>query len=146
MASWAEAVHVSGRTQGLFVMTDPLYSQPAGYRVSQPASDKTTVIVVYALYLAGFVTAGLTTIVGLVMCYVLWGGASEIARSHYEFLRRTFWFGLLWSAIGWGLFIVGLPLSLILIGIPLLLLAKLVWVVALVWYAVRCIVGLIAAI
>jgi uncharacterized membrane protein len=127
-------------------MTDPLYRHPAvGYDLS-PASDKTTVIVVYALYLAGFLTAGLTTLIGVVMTYVLWGGASDIARSHYDFLRRTFWLGLLWSGVGWVLFIVGLPLTLILIGIPMLLLAKLVWVLAAVWYGVRCIVGLLAAI
>ena len=125
-------------------MSDPLLRQPAGYAMA-PASDKTTVMVVYALYLAGYVTAGLTTLVGLVVTYVLRGQASDIARSHYRFLARTFWLGMLWAAVGWMLFIVGLPLSLILIGIPLLVLAKLVWVVAAIWYGVRCVVGLLAA-
>ena len=127
-------------------MTDPLYRQPAGaYAAATAASDKTTVIVVYALYLAGFVTAGLTTLVGLVMTYVLRGEASEIGRTHYVFLARTFWKGLLFSAVGWVLLILGLPLSFILIGIPLILAAKLVWVLALVWYGARCVLGLLAA-
>jgi uncharacterized membrane protein len=127
-------------------MSDPIYRQPPGAYAVAPSSDKTTVIVVYALYLAGYITAGMTTLIALVMTYVLWSGASEIARSHYEFLRRTFWFGLLWSVIGWGLFIVGLPLSIILIGVPLLILAKIVWVAAAIWYGVRCVVGLLAAV
>ncbi len=126
-------------------MTDPLYRPAgAGYAMA-PASDKATVIVVYSLYLAGFLTAGLTTLVGLVMTYVLRGEASNIARSHYVLLARTFWKGLLFSMIGWALFIVGLPLSFILIGIPLLLAAKLVWVLAIVWYGARCVLGLLAA-
>ena len=127
-------------------MTDPLYRQPAGAYAISPASDKTTVIVVYALYLGGFLSAGLTTLVGLVMTYVLRGEASDIARTHYVFLARTFWKGLLFSAIGWALLIVGLPLSFILIGIPLLIAAKLVWVLAIVWYGARCVMGLLAAV
>ena len=125
-------------------MSDPLFRQPTGVAMA-PASDKTMVLVVYGLYLAGFLTAGLTTLVGLVMTYVLRGQASEVALSHYLFLARTFWIGLLWSVIGWGLFIVGLPLSFILIGIPLILAAKLVFVLAAVWYGVRCVLGLLAA-
>ena len=125
-------------------MSDPLYRQPAGYALA-PASDKTTVVIVYGLYLAGFLTAGLTTLIGLVMTYVLRAEASDIARTHYIFLARTFWLGLLWAAVGWGLFIVGLPLTLILIGVPLLILAKLIWVLEAVWYGVRCVMGLLAA-
>ena len=51
----------------------------------------------YALFLAGFLTAGLTTLIGLVMTYVLRGDASPIARSHYRFLSRTFWLGVVWA-------------------------------------------------
>ena len=125
-------------------MTDPLYRQPAGFALA-PASDKTTVIVVYALYLAGFVSGGLTAVIGLVMTYVLRGGASDVARTHYVFLARTFWIGLLWSLIAWTLLIPGLLLSVILIGIPMVLAAKLVFVLAAIWYGARCVLGLIAA-
>lgn len=126
-------------------MTDPLYRQPnAAYAVA-PASDKTMVLVVYGLYLAGFLTAGLSTLIGLVMTYALRGEASDIARTHYVFLARTFWKGLLFSTFGWVLLILGVPLSFVLIGIPLLLAAKLVWVLTAVWYGVRCVLGLLAA-
>ena len=125
-------------------MSDPLYRQPAGLMAAQ-SSDKTMVVVTYALFLLGFVTGGLTTVIGLVMAYMLRREASELALSHYVFLAHTFWKGLIWFAIGCALLIVGLPLSIILIGIPLVLLAKLVFVVAAIWYGARCVLGLIAA-
>ncbi len=125
-------------------MTDPLYRQSSAFALA-PSSDKTTVLVVYGLYLAGFFTAGLTAVIGLVMTYALRGQASGVAHSHYVFLARTFWIGALWSVIGWTLLIVGLPLSLILIGIPMVLAAKLVFLLAAIWYGVRCVLGLIAA-
>ena len=124
-------------------MSDPIYTAPTDYGGPE---DKTMAVVVYALYLLGFLTGGLTTLVGLVMAYVLKGGAGARAYSHYVFLIRTFWIWLLWMAIAAVLLLLGLPLSLILIGIPLLLLAKLVVVAAMVWYAVRCILGLTAAV
>ncbi len=125
-------------------MTDPLYRQPAGLMAVQ-SSDKTMVVVTYALFLLGFLTGGATTLIGLVMAYLLRREASELALSHYVFLAHTFWKGLIWLAIGSALFVVGLPLSLILIGIPMILLAKLIFVVAAIWYGVRCTLGLIAA-
>jgi uncharacterized membrane protein len=64
-------------------------------------------------------------------------------RSHYTFLVRTFWMGFAWSFL-WGcLFAISIPLSFILIGIPLLLLSKLMLSLGVVWYGVRCIVGVV---
>lgn len=125
-------------------MSQPYPSRTAGFLANE-ASDKTTVVVVYALYLAGFVTAGLTPLIGLVMIYALRGRASDIARSHYVFLARTFWIGTLWFTLATLLLLLGLTLSLILIGIPMLLAAKLIFLVTAVWYAVRCVIGLLAA-
>lgn len=127
-------------------MADPLTTPPgAGYPPLRGTDDKTLVIVVYVLYLVGFITAGLTTLVGLIMAYALKGNAGERAFSHYVFLIRTFWLALLWLLIACAIFVVGLPLAIILIGIPLLLLAKLIWALTALWFLVRCIVGLIAA-
>ncbi len=120
-----------------------MYRQPAGLMAQ--SSDKTMVVVTYVLFLMGFFTGGVTALIGLVMAYMLRREASELALSHYVFLSRTFWKGLIWLAIGGALLIVGLPLSIILIGIPLVLLAKLVFVVAAIWYGVRCTLGLVAA-
>lgn len=123
-------------------MSDPIYTAPTDYG---GPDDKTMTLVVYALYLLGYITGGLTTLVGLVMAYVLKGAASERAFSHYVFLIRTFWIALGWALVAGVLVMVGIPLSFILIGIPMLLLAKLVMVIVAVWYGVRCIIGLVAA-
>ena len=105
--------------------------------------DRTMPAIAYALYLLGFITAGLTAIVGLILAYAGQGSAGPHSRSHYTFLVRTFWLGLAWCFL-WGLlFAVAIPLSFILIGIPLLILAKLMLGAGVIWYGVRCIVGLI---
>lgn len=57
------------------------------------------VVLVYVLYAASMIV-GLTVIVGLIMAYMKRGEADEIAASHYTFLIRTFWFGLLGAFIG----------------------------------------------
>ena len=123
-------------------MSDPVYTAPTDYG---GPDDKTMTLVVYALYLLGFITGGLTTLVGLVMAYVLKGGASERAFSHYVFLIRTFWIAIAWTAVAGVLLLFGIPLSPFLVGIPLLILAKLVMGLLAIWYGVRCIIGLVAA-
>ncbi len=123
-------------------MSDPIYTAPTDYG---GPDDKTMTLVVYALYLLGYITGGLTTLIGLVMAYVLKSNASDRALSHYVFLIRTFWIALGWALVAGVLVMVGIPLSFILIGVPLLLLAKLVMAVVAVWYGVRCIIGLVAA-
>ena len=105
--------------------------------------DRTMPMVIYGLYFAGFLTCGLTTIVGLVMAMGQRAHAGPVAESHYTLLIRTFWLGLAWS-VAWGLvFLISIPLSFILIGIPFLILAKLMLSLGVVWYAVRLIVGLV---
>ena len=107
--------------------------------------DKTMTIVVYVLYLLGFITAGATALVGVVMAYVLKRNASERAYSHYVFLIRTFWGALFWLTVGFVLLALGLALMIILIGFPILWLSHGVHVLTAVWFAVRCVVGLISA-
>ena len=134
-------------------MSDPAYTRqgytPAGGVLIEEAPDKTMVIVVYALYLAGYVTAGLSTVIGLVIAYVQRGGASPLAQSHYTFLVRTFWMGLVWTLVAGLVALVGVIFTVtvigMIIGIPLLIVAKIVGVVALIWYGVRCVLGLMAA-
>ena len=107
--------------------------------------DKVLVIVVYALHLAGFVTGGLTNIVGIIMSYVLRGNAQPWAQSHYDFQIRTFWIALVGVLIAIAVGIVSIPLIFILIGIPLLWLDGLFLTAITVWFVVRCVVGLIHA-
>ena len=82
---------------------------------------------IYILYLAGLVTGGVATIVGLVIAYINRGDAPEWLATHYRFQIRTFWIGLLYGFIG-------SLTSLILIGI-LILIAQMVW------FIIRCVKG-----
>lgn len=92
---------------------------------------KNNVTLVYVLYLAGFVLGGLSTLIGLVFCYLNRGKADQVSQSHYRYAIRTFWIGLLYSIISFLLMVVG-------VGI-LLMLAVAVWLI------IRCVKGLQAS-
>ncbi|HJY75756.1 MAG TPA: hypothetical protein VKE95_03950 [Burkholderiales bacterium] len=63
-------------------------------------SLKTLTTVVYALQAAGFVV-GITWIVAVVIDYVKRDEAKGTwLESHFSWQIRTFWWGLLWGAIG----------------------------------------------
>lgn len=67
---------------------------------------------VYILYFLGFLT-GVTVIVGLVMAYINRGKSEPFVDSHYTWLIRTFWMGLLFSIISTFLMIIGIGFLLI---------------------------------
>lgn len=87
----------------------------------------TNVQVIYILYLASFVV-GITGIAGVIIAYINRGKAGGWLESHYTFLIRTFWIGLLYGFIS-------VLLTFVLIGV-LLALATAVWFIA------RCVIGL----
>ena len=95
--------------------------------MSQEESNKTLTTVVYALHAASFIF-GITGIFAVIINYVK---RSDVAdswlASHFRWQIRTFWWGLLWSAIGF----VTTP---IIIGFPILLATA-------IWYAYRVIKG-----
>jgi uncharacterized membrane protein len=91
------------------------------------APGRTNAQLVYILYLAGFVV-GISSLIGLVFAYVNRGKSDALADSHYTFLIRTFWIGLLYG-------LVSCVLMLAAVGF-LLIFATLVWAIA------RCIIGL----
>ena len=67
---------------------------------------KTLTMVVYVLQAIGFFN-GLTWIVGVVINYVKKDDVAGTGlESHFRWQIRTFWFGLLWGAIGWLLVFV----------------------------------------
>jgi uncharacterized membrane protein len=102
----------------------PLQPQSSGLGLNRPT-------IISALYLSSFVL-GITVIVGVVLAYV-WKGEphEEWETSHYTYLIRTFWIGLI------GL-IISIILMLVLIGF-LLIIAVGVLVL------VRCVLSLINA-
>jgi uncharacterized membrane protein len=96
---------------------------------SVQASDslKTLVAVVYGLQLAGFLV-GFTPFVGVILNYVKRPEARGTwLESHFNWQIRTFWWSLLWFA-------VGLALAIVLIGFFIMLAAG-------IWVLYRAILG-----
>ena len=104
--------------------------------------DRTLPTVVYALYLLGLIN-GLTVLIGLVIAYANRDRAGPAMQSHYVFQIRTFWIAIAWWIIAGVLFLWGIPLSLILVGVPLLMAGGLILAMTHIWFALRCILGLI---
>ena len=127
-------------------MTDaPLHSQVPPPMQAR-ADEMTLPIVVYALLLGGFLTGGLSALVGLVAAYVLKGDAGPRAASHYVFEINTFWLATLAYVVVGVLSIMGLPLLFLHgAGIVFFVLAGLLGVAASIWFAARCVIGLVRA-
>jgi uncharacterized membrane protein len=94
----------------------------------QVASLRQITLVVYILQ-ALSVFVGITAIVGLVINYVKKeDAAGTLYESHFDWQIRTFWWGLLWSVLGFILiFAFGLGL--------------IVWFVAGIWAIYRVVKG-----
>lgn len=57
-------------------------------------------LIVYVLYLVGYVTGWITAVVGVIIAHVQVRDADPVLASHYRFQIRTFWIGLLYLVIG----------------------------------------------
>ncbi|MFL0354887.1 DUF4870 family protein [Erythrobacter sp. GH1-10] len=100
-------------------MNEPAPSN--GFDFNQPT-------IISLLYLGSFLT-GISGLVGVVLAHV-WQGenADNWAASHFSYLIRTFWIGLIASVV---LFVT-------IIGIPLLILPA-------IWVGVRSVMSLVKA-
>jgi uncharacterized membrane protein len=68
--------------------------------VEEEKSLKKLTMIIYALYAASFFV-GITAIVAIVMNYVKKDDVfGTFIESHFRWQIRTFWFGLLWGALG----------------------------------------------
>jgi uncharacterized membrane protein len=92
-------------------------------------SDYGLALIVYLLYLLGFLT-GVSAVVGLVIAMMQIERADPVSRSHFRFQIRTFWIGLAYIVVGVITLHVG-------IGVLIMLW----WIV---WTAMRCAKGLLA--
>ena len=113
------------------------------------ASLVSTTLVIYALYgiaaVFGLLSSGFPLVapffgvLGIIAVIIAYVRRSEAAgtwlASHYRWLIRTFWFSLLWAALGW---LVLITLGLILIGIPI---AFGIWIAASIWVIYRLVRG-----
>ncbi|MFA7440101.1 MAG: hypothetical protein WCZ66_03935 [Sphingomonadaceae bacterium] len=102
---------------------------------SQPGNDfqmnRPTII---SLLYIGYFLAGISAIIGVILAYVWQGEPHEDwENSHYRFLIRTFWIGVVYSVI-----------AAILSVLTFFLLSPLFALVA-IWFAVRAIKVLLAA-
>lgn len=105
-----------------------------------PASsnnDKTLVVILYALSLAGFVT-GITALVALVIALVKKADVrGTIYESHFDLIIWT----NIWAIVGFiAVTVVGILLLIVLIGAVILWLG---YLAVAVWYGARLIIGLI---
>jgi uncharacterized membrane protein len=105
---------------------------PSSASSSVFSDDRQMAMIIYVLFLVGFPTFHLATIVGLVLAYVNRDGAPQWLRSHYTLQIRTFWIGLLYFFVA-GLCTVSIVLTIV--GIPMLLAVT-------VWFVVRCALGI----
>lgn len=60
--------------------------------------DRTMAIIVHALLLAGMLTSGVTSIVGVVLAYVKRDSPDPVAASHHRYAIGTFWIGF-WGTL-----------------------------------------------
>ncbi|MFC7368257.1 MULTISPECIES: DUF4870 family protein [Vreelandella] len=98
---------------------------------SFPKEETLPLQIIYALYLAGLVTANITLLIGVIIAYVYRKEAAPWLQAHYRYLIRTFWIGSLY-------FIITFTLSLALVG-------TLLWPLLVVWLVARCVLGWLAA-
>ena len=102
-----------------------------GSAPSQPSvSNRQLAFAVYILYFAGYLTGGITKLVGVIIAHAKYGDADDLTRSHFQFQIRTFWIGVLYVA-------VGVVLTFVLFGI-----AVLIW--WFIWSLIRNVKGLLA--
>jgi uncharacterized membrane protein len=108
-------------------------SQAPQVPVATDESARGTAIVAYVLYLIGWPTLHLSTVVAVILAYVKRDEArGTIWESHYDNIINTFWTTLVLGIV-FGL------LCIVLIGIPLIIALG-------VWFLYRAIKGLVQAI
>lgn len=75
-------------------------------RIESDNENKTLTAVIYGLYAASFLV-GITAIAAIMMNYIKKEDvAGTWLETHFRWQIRTFWFGLLWSVLGFVLLLV----------------------------------------
>jgi len=63
-------------------------------------SNRTLALIAYVLHLFGAIVM-LPSIIGLILNYVSRHGYGDVPSSHHAWMIRSFWWALLFLAIGW---------------------------------------------
>lgn len=86
-----------------------------------PETEQQGVLICYILHVLGLIN-GITSIISVIISHIRVGEVStEFARSHHRWLIRSFWWSLLWFALG-------AVTAWILIGVPILIAAGIWWI------------------
>jgi len=105
-------------------------SETSGGSIS--SDDRTMPLVTYGLMIAAY-AVGVTAIIGVILAYVTRAEASAAAKTHYDFIIRTFWISL----------IVNVTAFVLMFTIILAPLSFLTFFLVMIWYLVRMIMGLV---
>ena len=109
---------------------------------SATSDERTLPAVIYGLYLAGFVSGGLTALIGFVMAMALRDEGSAMQQTHYQFQVRSVLILMIVFIAALGLILAGLPLALILVGVLFWIAGGLIIGALGLWFGLRCVVGL----
>ncbi len=120
-------------------MSDTL---PATTNPAASTDERTVPAIIYGLYLGGFLTGGVSTLVGFLMACALRREGTPLQQSHYEFQIRTVAILAAWFIIALGVILAGFPLALILVGVLFWIAGGLMMSVLGIWFAVRSGLGL----
>ncbi len=120
-------------------MSEPLTSTSASTLIERDlSSEKRTLHVLYALHALAPFTFWTLAIVAMIVGAAKQGDVrGTYLDAHYGWLSRTFWFGILWLILAWGVFWI---LGLLTLGIGMFVL----WVLPVavfIWYLYRVIFG-----
>lgn len=106
------------------------------------SDPRTLPAVIYGLYLAGFVSGGLTTLIGFVMAMALRDEGTAMQQTHYQFQVRSVLIVMIVFIAAIGLILAGLPLALILVGVLFWIAGGLIIGALGLWLGLCCVVGL----
>lgn len=123
-------------------MTD-LSTPPEPHAAPQPLlnDDRMIAGITYVLFL--LLPTFFPVLIGLVLAYANRDTPSALLRSHYVFQIRTFWIFFGWAVIALAMIGIGIPLSILLVGIPAVILGAAILCGLSLFFALRCVVGLI---
>ena len=99
--------------------------------------EKNTARLIYIIH-GGCVafTAGLLSIIPLIMNYIKRGDSQgTIAYSHHSYMIRSFWWYVVWHAVGWAIMLFSFGL--------LFFISAAVWFLAWVWMLYRLFMGFV---
>lgn len=125
----------------------PVSGRAIDPRPGHESEGKPAAMIAWGLYILSLPSANLLVIVGLIVAYAARGGATGVARAHFDAQIGLFWSVFGWTILLWvliGICVISVFLApvtgfvlvpaAILIGLALLLLT--------VWFTVKSIIGI----